>query len=240
MSSARKRTSLTRRQREIYEYLREKIVSRGYGPTVREIGTEFNIRSPNGVMCHLKALERKGLISRESNMSRAIQLADSPHRELNLPLLATVEEEGDLHETNPSENQVSFGELFNGDDRVCIEVHGNRFDQFGIRDGDYIIVSRNQSPEAGGLVAVEDDHHALRLQKFASPSVGANGSHHGDPAGNGAAANLNSDHLNGTEQASSLKPNNRMIGVVIGVTRLFAPTAPTADPSTTFGNGTIA
>ena len=47
-----------------------------YGPTVREIGAGFKIRSPNGVMCHLKALEKKGLITRESHMSRAIQLCE--------------------------------------------------------------------------------------------------------------------------------------------------------------------
>ncbi|HIE98693.1 MAG TPA: repressor LexA, partial [Fuerstia sp.] len=61
MASSVKNASLTKRQHEIYEYLKDKIQNRGYGPTVREIGTQFNIRSPNGVMCHLKALEKKGL-----------------------------------------------------------------------------------------------------------------------------------------------------------------------------------
>ena len=51
-------------------------VNRGYGPTVREIGDKFRISSPNGVMCHLKALEKKGLITREPNMSRAIQITE--------------------------------------------------------------------------------------------------------------------------------------------------------------------
>jgi hypothetical protein len=62
----------TERQMEIYAFIRDKIHSRGYGPTVREIGLAFKIRSPNGVVCHLKALERKGLITRGKNMSRAI------------------------------------------------------------------------------------------------------------------------------------------------------------------------
>jgi len=56
-------SKLTDRQREIYEFIRKKIESRGYGPTVREIGENFGIKSPNGVMCHLKALEKKGLAS---------------------------------------------------------------------------------------------------------------------------------------------------------------------------------
>jgi repressor LexA len=69
---------LTDRQRLVYEFIRDKIRNRGYGPTVREIGEQFKISSPNGVMCHLKALEKKGLITREPNMSRAIQLAAEP------------------------------------------------------------------------------------------------------------------------------------------------------------------
>lgn len=77
MSAARTpKPPLTARQKQIYDFLKDKIINRGYGPTVREIGNHFKIRSPNGVMCHLKALERKGLITRESHMSRAIQLTD--------------------------------------------------------------------------------------------------------------------------------------------------------------------
>ncbi|MEI6324666.1 MAG: hypothetical protein WCO91_04390, partial [Gemmataceae bacterium] len=52
------RELLTERQVTILEFIREKIDTRGYGPTVREIGKAFNIKSPNGVMCHLKALEK--------------------------------------------------------------------------------------------------------------------------------------------------------------------------------------
>ena len=69
-------STLTERQREIYDFIKGKIESRGYGPTVREIGTAFDIKSPNGVMCHLKALEKKGLIIREGFSARAIQLVD--------------------------------------------------------------------------------------------------------------------------------------------------------------------
>src|SRR5260370_40477245 len=69
-------SQLTERQREIYDFIRERIENRGYGPTVREIGLGFDIKSPNGVMCHLKALEKKGLIKRTGFQARAIQLVD--------------------------------------------------------------------------------------------------------------------------------------------------------------------
>src|SRR5687768_7906291 len=83
-------SQLTERQREIYEFIRDKIETRGYGPTVREIGLAFEIKSPNGVMCHLKALEKKGLIIREGFSARAIQLVDRRVPSHGLPLLGQV------------------------------------------------------------------------------------------------------------------------------------------------------
>ena len=65
---------MTARQEQVLEFIRDKIHSRGYGPTVREIGLAFKIRSPNGVVCHLKALERKGLIRRTPHSSRGIEV----------------------------------------------------------------------------------------------------------------------------------------------------------------------
>src|SRR5829696_9919822 len=81
---------LTERQKDVYEFIRGKIRNRGYGPTVREIGDNFEISSPNGVMCHLKALEKKGLITREPNMSRAIQLTEAYREERGMPLVGQI------------------------------------------------------------------------------------------------------------------------------------------------------
>ena len=83
-------SQLTDRQREIYEFIREKIEGRGYGPTVREIGVAFDIKSPNGVMCHLKALEKKGLLIRDAGKARAIMLAGHKPPDRGLPLLGNV------------------------------------------------------------------------------------------------------------------------------------------------------
>ena len=70
---------LTSRQRAIYEFIVEK-VELGIPPTVREIGSRFGIRSPNGVMCHLKALEKKGVVERHAHLSRAIRLTNDPYK----------------------------------------------------------------------------------------------------------------------------------------------------------------
>ncbi|HSG73401.1 MAG TPA: repressor LexA, partial [Planctomycetaceae bacterium] len=82
--------ALTERQKQIYDFIKDRIVNRGYGPTVREIGEKTGIRSPNGVICHLNALVKKGVITREPNMSRAIQLTDQSHRRSSLSLAGQI------------------------------------------------------------------------------------------------------------------------------------------------------
>src|SRR6202049_2647293 len=83
-------SQLTDRQREIYEFIRERIERRGYPPTVREIGDGFGIKSPNGVMCHLNALVKKGLILRAEQSARAIQLVDRGTNPAELPMFGSV------------------------------------------------------------------------------------------------------------------------------------------------------
>ena len=67
-------SQLTNRQNEIFEYIKTCIVEDQCPPTVRQIGKKFGIRSPNGVMCHLKALERKNKIERIENKSCRIKV----------------------------------------------------------------------------------------------------------------------------------------------------------------------
>jgi repressor LexA len=63
---------LTPRQRQVYEFI--KANSAYFGPAIREIASGLSIRSPNGVACHLNALERKGYISRRRGVARGIEV----------------------------------------------------------------------------------------------------------------------------------------------------------------------
>src|SRR5271170_1966231 len=130
--------SLTPRQREIYSFIRSKIQGRGYGPTVREIGLNFQIKSPNGVMCHLKALEKKGLIHREPNMSRAIMLVtETPEGGGGLPLAGRIAA-GRLQEAVSQDERIDFSEMFGADDQFVLEVRGDSMIEDQIADGDYV------------------------------------------------------------------------------------------------------
>jgi repressor LexA len=157
-------SSLTERQREIYEFIRDKIETRGYGPTVREIGQAFDIRSPNGVMCHLKALEKKRLIKREGFSARAIQLLD--HRPLagSLPLLGLVAA-GSPTEAVANEERLQVNELFAGPNHFVLQVRGESMIDDHIKDGDYVVIRKKETAENGERVVAMIDGE-VTLKRF--------------------------------------------------------------------------
>lgn len=157
--------ALTARQREIYEFLKEKIVKRGYGPTVREIGAQFGIRSPNGVMCHLKALEKKGLINRESHMSRAIQLSEKPLSRTSLPLAGRIAAGNPLLALEQGD-QIDFSSLFNSGDHFCLNVTGDSMIDAQIADGDYVVVRKQKTCHDGDIVVALVDGEEATLKRF--------------------------------------------------------------------------
>ena len=142
---------MTKRQKMIYEYIRDKIRNRGYGPTVRELGRQFGISSPNGVICHLKALEKKGYISREAKISRAIQLKAEPIREVGIPLAGQVAA-GVLHEAIEQTDRVDFGSMFGKKNQFALQVTGDSMIDAHISDGDYVVVRRQRTAQPGQMV----------------------------------------------------------------------------------------
>src|SRR5437667_8582173 len=149
-------TQLTQRQKDIYEFIRDKIESRGYGPTVREIGEGFDIKSPNGVMCHLKALEKKGLIKRTGFRARAIQLVDHRPHTVELPLLGKVAA-GTPVQASMLDDRLDFKELFGNPSYFALRVQGQSMIENHIEDGDYVVVRQQETAHNGQLVAARLD-----------------------------------------------------------------------------------
>ena len=146
---------LTKRQLAVYEFIRDKIRNRGYGPTVREIGEQFHISSPNGVMCHLKALEKKGLIHRSPNKSRAIELLkESIEEERGLPLAGRVAAGMTTLAIEQTE-RVDFGEFFDKKNQFVLEVSGDSMIEAQIADGDYVVVKKQKTAQPGQMVVAQ-------------------------------------------------------------------------------------
>jgi len=158
---------LTEKQKAVYEFIRDKIRNRGYGPTVREIGHNFGIRSPNGVMCHLKALEKKRLITREPNMSRAIRLSAEPLRDTGLPLVGRIAA-GVLHEAIEQEGRFDFSDVFANRDQdlFVLKVEGDSMIEDHIADGDYVVVRRQKTAHKGQIVVALTDENEATLKHW--------------------------------------------------------------------------
>lgn len=195
---------LTERQRTVYEFIRDKIVNRGYGPTVREIGEQFGISSPNGVMCHLKALEKKGLIKRSPNKSRAIELTRVAAREpAGLPLVGVVAA-GQTTLAFEQDERIDFTNFFRGNNMFVLQVNGDSMIEAQIASGDYVVVKKQERAETGQMVVARTDDGEATL-KYWYPEQG---------------------RIRLQPANSTMKPiyvdNAAVVGVVVGVVRNIA------------------
>jgi len=157
-------SQLTERQKEIYHFIRQKIEKRGYGPTVREIGDGFAIKSPNGVMCHLKALEKKGLITREGRSARAIQLVDHRPPAQGLPFLGKVAAGTPIVAAEQTD-RLEIDAIFGGPNRFVLQVKGNSMINNHIQDGDYVVIQHQQTASNGERVVAMIDNE-VTLKRF--------------------------------------------------------------------------
>jgi len=190
----------TKRQLEIYGFIRDKIHSRGYGPTVREIGQAFKIRSPNGVVCHLKALERKGLITRGKNMSRAIELVNEPAHLRGLQMAGWVAA-GTLRAAEEQKERIDFSELFDRDNHFVLKVMGESMIDAQIADGDWVVIQSKQTARTGDIVVAQTEDGEATLKQWFPEK----------------------DRIRLQPANASMKPiyvrNAKVLGVLVGVVR---------------------
>ncbi len=144
--------TLTAQQAKVFKLILSHIEQFGNPPTIREIAEQMNFKSPNGVVGHLKALQRKGLIDRSSHKSRAIQLTAEVSEELKgLPLVGRVSA-GMLDEAVELNERIDFGEFWNSSGNYVLEVEGDSMIEAHIAPGDYLVVKRRRTANKGDIV----------------------------------------------------------------------------------------
>jgi len=139
---------LTKRQKEILDFVEESILRRGYAPTLEEIGQRFELRSMATVHKHLSNLEAKGLIRRKWNHSRAIEMSAKLQRSraVRLPLLGVVAAGRPIEAIEVPES------LLRGRASYALRVRGDSMIDEGILDGDVILVEERPEPRNGEVV----------------------------------------------------------------------------------------
>lgn len=153
---------LTKRQAQTLDFIRQSIEERGYPPTLREIGESMGIRSTNGVNDHLRALERKGYLSREDMKSRALRLvsrepevtATSDDSLLDVQVLGRVAAGLPLMAEENVIDTVRIDRMLvrGGRDVFGLRVQGDSMINAGILNGDYIFVRKQATADPGEVV----------------------------------------------------------------------------------------
>lgn len=155
---------ISAKQTEILECIKNVTLSRGYPPTVREIGEAVGLRSSASVHAHLSTLEKNGYIRRDPSKPRAIEIVDDdfnlPHKEyVQVPIVGRVAAgEPLLAEENISEYFPLPADMLPNEQIFMLIVRGDSMINAGIFDGDKVIVRQKNTAQNGDLVValIED------------------------------------------------------------------------------------
>ena len=148
---------LTKRQREIFEFIRRYASRYGYPPTVREIGKAVGLHSSSTVHAHLANLEKVGLLRRDPTKPRAIELlvdkAKRAMRRPGLPLLGDVAAGEPILAEENIEEYLELPAAIGGDDGdYVLRVNGDSMRDDGILGGDYVVVRQAEDALDGEIV----------------------------------------------------------------------------------------
>ena len=155
---------ISSKQREILEYLKAQIISKGYPPAVREICEAVHLKSTSSVHSHLETLEKNGYIRRDPSKPRAIEIIDDnfnlARREMvNVPIVGTVTAGQPILAVENIEGYFPIPvELMPNEETFMLTVKGESMVNAGIFDRDLILVQKQSTAQNGEkVVALIDD-----------------------------------------------------------------------------------
>src|SRR5262245_49635710 len=169
---------LSRRQQSIYQFIERFLEENDYPPTIRDIQTELGISSTSVVDYNLKALENRGVIRRNSKISRGIELVNrSPGRRniVSIPVIGQIAAgqpipvPGDLEGSDVAEIVELGPDLVrnSGQGLFALRVKGHSMIDAFINDGDVVVLKQQETCENGETVAVWlKDQRETTLKKF--------------------------------------------------------------------------
>jgi repressor LexA len=159
--------NLTKRQREIYDFVREFLDDHGYAPSLEEIAAHFGLSSVATVHEHLEHLQDKGVLRRDPNRSRAVEIVRSGLRTaVELPLLGRVAAGQPIEAVSDEEAIVVPEDLLGRGETFALRVRGDSMIDEHIADGDYVIVEKRETAREGERVIALIDGENATLKTF--------------------------------------------------------------------------
>jgi repressor LexA len=160
---------LTKRQREIFDYIGTYLSKHGYPPTVREIGKAVGLHSSSTVHAHLAKLESLGVLKRDPSKPRAlevlVQRAKKAVRPSGLPLVGQVAAGSPILAEENIEDYLEVPDVVGGEDGdYILRVRGDSMKDAGILEGDFVVVRRTERARDGEIVValVGDDEATVK------------------------------------------------------------------------------
>jgi repressor LexA len=160
-------SKLTKRQQQVYDFLVVYLADNGYPPTLQEIASHLHVSGNLGVLRHLKALEREGLITRSPGSSRSITLTNRVERgSVFLPLVGSVRAGVPELAMEEVEAHIAVDSvLVKSRDAFLLRVKGDSMIEAHILDGDLAVIRPQSTAENGEIVVVLIDGEAT-LKRF--------------------------------------------------------------------------
>jgi repressor LexA len=161
---------LTKRQKEILDFIKKFSLKHGYSPSYREIGEYFELRSPATIHDHIQTLKNKGYLKSGFNESRSIELVEGDvdwAEAVELPLAGMIAAGEPIEVVEQYETIAIPADLvidrFNS---YVLQVKGESMIEDGILSGDYVIIERNPSPKNGDIVVALLNNAYATLKRF--------------------------------------------------------------------------
>ncbi len=168
-------SKLSKRQNDILDFIKDEVRTKGYPPSVREIGEAVGLASSSTVHGHLSRLESKGLIRRDPTKPRAIEILDQSETNnipknnvINVPLLGKVTAGLPITAIENIEEYFPLPESMAAHDEqvFMLEIMGDSMIEAGIHDGDYVIVKQQSTANNGDIVVAMTDDDEATVKRF--------------------------------------------------------------------------
>lgn len=161
--------TLTKKQKEVYDFIEDQIDENGYAPSLPEIRDHFQISAVSTVHEHVTALVKKGFLKRAKNVSRSLELVGQRLTDMmEIPLVGTITAGKPIEAIEIPDQVVEIAKdrRFQEGELYALKVHGNSMIGDGIFDGDFAIIKKQDYAADGDtVVAVIDDNEAT-LKRF--------------------------------------------------------------------------
>ena len=163
---------VSKRQEDILEFIKEEVRTKGYPPSVREIGEAVGLASSSTVHGHLNRLESKGLIRRDPTKPRAIEILDqdniSKQGVMHVPLVGKVTAGLPITAIENIEEYFPIPDYYGtSDDHIfMLEIMGESMIEAGILDGDYVIVKQQATANNGDVIVAMTEENEATVKRF--------------------------------------------------------------------------